>query len=245
MKGVHVYATRRDAARALATHFTTIAETAFSARSRFTVALSGGSSPLDAYRLLATDDFAPLVNWSQVYVFWGDERCVAFDHPDNNARAAREALLDHVPLPIAHMFRVQTHLPPEQAAQDYEHTLREFFLKRVGARSSRFDLVILGMGGDGHTASLFPGTAAMGEKERWVVANYVPKLESWRVTLTFPAINAAANVVFYTVGEDKADMLKRALTPPQSAADLLPVHLVRPANGQVQWIVDQAAASRL
>lgn len=245
MKGVHVYPTRRAAARALATQFTTLAETAISARSRFVVALSGGSSPLDAYRLLATDEFAPLVGWSQVYVFWGDERCVPLNHPDNNGHAAREALLDHVPLPVSNMFRIQTHLPPEQAAQEYENTMRDFFFKRVGVRMPRFDLVILGMGSDGHTASLFPGTAAMGEKERWVVANYAPKLESWRVTLTFPAINAASNIVFYAVGADKADTLKRALTPPQQAADLLPVHLVRPANGQVQWIVDSAAASRL
>lgn len=245
MKGVHVSPTRSDAARALATQFTTLAETAYNARSRFTVALSGGSSPLDAYRLLATDEFASSVNWAQVYVFWGDERCVPLDHPDNNAHAAREALLDHVPLPVGNTFRVQTHLPPEEAAQDYETTLREFFLKRVGVSVPRFDLVILGMGSDGHTASLFSGTAAMGEKERWVVANHVPQLDSWRVTLTYPAVNAAANVIFYAVGEDKADTLKRALTPPQAASDLLPVHLVRPANGQVQWIIDQAAASRL
>ena len=245
MNGVRVYPTRRDAARALATQFTTIAETAFSARSRFTVALSGGSSPLEAYRLLATDEFASFVNWSQVYVFWGDERCVPLDHPENNGHAAREALLDHVPLPVGHTFRVQTHLPPEEAARDYESTLRDFFLKRVGARSPRFDLVILGLGSDGHTASLFPGTAAMGEKERWVVANHVPQLDSWRVTLTFPAIKAAANIIFYAVGEDKADILKRALTPPQQASELLPVHLVRPASGQVQWIVDAAAAARL
>lgn len=240
---VRVYPTRGAAARALATQFTALAEKAISARSRFTVALTGGSTPREAYRLLATDEFARQINWAQTYVFWIDERAVPLEHPDNNALMAKETLLNHVPLPVTQIFRVPSQHPPPQAADEYEATMKKFFTGRLSMSIPKFDLVLLGLGEDGHVASLMPGTRALAEKTRWVVANQVPKLDAWRVTLTFPVLNAAANTIFYVLGEEKAPMVKRALTPPKDAAEAIPAHLIRAAN--VNWILDKAAAAQL
>jgi 6-phosphogluconolactonase len=178
------------------------------------------------------------VDWARVHVFWGDERCVPPDHPESNYRLAREALLDHVPLPPANVHRIPTEQEPVQAAADYEQTLRRFF----GPGSvPRFDLVLLGLGTDGHTASLFPGTPAVHEYERWVVAHYVSSLPAWRVTLTPAVLNAADQVTFLVAGEEKAGALKQVLAGPYQP-DVLPAQVVRPAGGSLLWLVDDAAA---
>jgi len=235
-----VYPTRGAAARALATEFARIADKAITSRERFTLALSGGNTPRDVYRLISNDEFSRQIKWSQTYVFWSDERSVPLDSADNNARMAKDTLLNHVPLPLPQLFRVQSQHPPQQAADDYEATMKKFFTGRLGMSIPKFDLMVLGIGADGHIASLFPGTLALAEKERWVVANHVPQLDTWRITLTYPVINAATNVLFYVLGEEKAAIVKRALTPPETPADAIPAHLVRAAN--VHWILDKGAA---
>jgi len=215
------------------------------------VALAGGSTPRATYALLATEEFAARVDWPRVHVFWGDERCVPPDHPGSNYRMAREALLDHVPLPARNVHPIHGEISPEEAAADYERTLRAFFAWNSGGRGSRdgapiprFDLVLLGMGENGHTASLFPSTAALHEQTRWVVAHYVENLEAWRVTLTPIVINAAANVTFIVSGAGKAERLQQVLRGP-CRPDLLPAQLIRPTDGRLVWVVDAAAAALL
>ncbi len=251
LKGVEVYPDAVSLARAAVEHFVALAAEAISTRGRFAVALAGGSTPRATYRLLAADEFAARVDWRHVHVFWGDERCVPPDHPDSNYRMARQTLLDAVPLPADNVHRIQGEMEPTRAAAQYERTLRAFFSSSAGGRDAgneetpaRFDLVLLGMGGDGHTASLFPGTMAIGEQTRWVVAHHVEKLSAWRVTLTPVAINAAANVTFLVSGAGKAERLQQVLAGPYRP-DVLPAQIVRPGRGRLRWLVDAAAAALL
>jgi 6-phosphogluconolactonase len=195
---VQAYPDMAGLARAAAEYFVTLSAIAIAAHERFTVALAGGSTPRAMYALLTLDEFATRVDWSRVQVFWGDERCVPPDHPDSNYRMARTTLLDHVPLPVGNVHRIHGELEPVQAATEYQEVLRAFFSPSYVGREidqtpvARFDLILLGMGDDGHAASLFPGTAALGEQERWAMAHYVDKLGEWRITLTPALLNAAA-----------------------------------------------------
>jgi 6-phosphogluconolactonase len=251
LKGIEVYPDAERLAHAAAEHFVALAGEAISRQGRFAVALAGGSTPKSAYALLAIGEFAGRVDWSRVHVFWGDERRVPPDHPDSNYRMAREALLDHVPLPAENVHRMRGELEPSQAADEYEAALRAFFSpssedqEAKGERHiARFDLFLLGMGDDGHTASLFPGTAAIREQTRWVMAHFVEKLDTWRITLTPAVINAAANVTFVVSGSGKAERLRQVLTGPYQP-DLLPAQIVNPDDGRLRWLVDRAAASSL
>jgi len=201
------------------------------ARQPFTVALSGGSTPRRLYELLATSPFRERIPWAQVHVFWSDERCVPPNHADSNYRLARQTLLDRVPLPARNVHRIQGELEPEQAAAAYRTKLSTFL-----GDDGRFDLVLLGLGDDGHTASLFPGTTALQERTQAAVAVYVKQLASWRVTLTLPALNAARHVMFLVSGADKAPALARV-----QAGEPLPAGLVRPLQGQLTWLADRAA----
>jgi len=223
-------------ARAAAQHFVTLATAAIAARGQFVVALSGGSTPRATYRLLASDEFAARVDWPRVRVFWGDERCVPPDHSDSNYRMARETLLDEIPIPAENVHRIRGELPPDQAATAYQAEL-----EAVLGAGGRFDLILLGMGEDGHTASLFPGTVALHEQTRWVVAHYVDKLSAWRVTLTPVAINAAAHVTFLVSGAGKAERLREVLDGLHQP-DVLPAQIVRPTDGRLLWLADAAAA---
>jgi 6-phosphogluconolactonase len=199
--------------------------------------LAGGSTPKATYGILARD-YAERIDWSRVHVFFGDERNVPPDHEDANYRMAREALLDHVPIGGVHRMRGE--LPPDEAAAAHEVELREFF----GAEKlPRFDLILLGIGGDGHTASLFPETPALEVHDRWVVANPVPKLDTTRITLTVPVINAARSVVFLAAGEDKAEALKEILEGDADPREY-PAKLVQPPGGP-EWMLDRAAAGSL
>lgn len=235
MSDFRVYPDAGALARAAAEHIVAQAAKAVAARGRFSVALSGGATPRPTYELLATGEFAARVDWSRVHVLWSDERCVPPDHADSNYRLAREALLDRVPLPAGNVHRIRGELPPEQAAAAYESEL-EVTLGTDG----RLDLILLGLGADGHTASLFPDTAALHERTRWVVANHVEKLSAWRVTLTLPVIDAARDVVFLVSGRSKAEILARVrIGEPLTAA------LVQPLEGQLTWLVDEAATAQL
>ncbi len=210
----------------------------------FAVALSGGSTPQRLYALLAEPPYRDRVPWDRVHLFWGDERAVPPEHPDSNYGAARAALLERVPIPAGNIHRMEAENPdPQAAAAAYERTLRGF-LGLSAAGLPRFDLVILGMGADGHTASLFPGSEALWERRRLVVAPWVDALGSWRLTLTCPVLKNAACIMFLVTGPEKAETLRRVLENDQAAADL-PARLVAPRDGELLWLVDRAAAAGL
>jgi 6-phosphogluconolactonase len=229
-----------DVAGAAAERFVAASAAAVAARGRFTVALSGGSTPKALYARLAAPACASRIDWARVHVFWGDERCVPPDHASSNFRMAREALLDHVPVPKEQVHRLRGEDDPHAAAAAYEAELRAAFPDGV----ARLDLALLGMGDNGHTASLFPGLSAVREADRWVVAERVDEVGMWRLTLTPPALNGAAAVVFLVAGPDKAAMLARVLEGPRNV-DLLPVQAIAPVDGTVTWLVDDAAAAQL
>lgn len=230
---------------AAAREFVDRAREAVAARGRFTAALSGGSTPRRLYQLLAGPPLGDQVDWGRVEVFWGDERCVPPDDKDSNYRMAREALLDRVPIPPDHVHRMEAERPDrDAAARDYEATLARAFGVAPGGEPPAFDLVLLGLGPDGHTASLFPHTTALDETQRWVVANHVPKLGADRLTLTVRVLNRAREVLFLVAGADKAEPLAGVLEGPPDPRRL-PAQLVRPANGRLVWFVDRQAAARL
>jgi 6-phosphogluconolactonase len=240
MADIRVFADADDLAEGVAQEFVSLATTAIGDHGQFVVALAGGSTPRAAYTRLASGPYASRVDWSHVVFLWGDERCVPPDHPESNYRMAREALLDHVPVPEQNVFRMLGEEEPMQTADIYEDTLRGL----LGGPIPRIDLAMLGMGKDGHTASLFPGTAAIHEPLRWVVAHHVEKLDAWRVTLTPVVLNGAANVLFVVSGRAKADRLREILEGPYHP-DALPAQIVRPSKGRLVWMVDEAAAARL
>ncbi len=227
-------------AEAAAAQFVKAATEALARQARWAVALSGGSTPQAAYQRLAAPDLTSQVDWARVHFFWGDERCVPPDHPESDYGMARAALLDHIPVPPANVHRMRGELNPAEAAAAYQAELESYF----GTARPRFDLVWLGLGEDGHTASLFPGTAALRETQRYVVANWVEKLNAWRLTLTPPAINQAAQVTFLVSGSRKAQILKEVLQGPYQP-EVRPAQLVQPATGRLVWLVDRDAASQL
>ena len=224
--------------RAAADEFIAAAKQAVAGSGRFCVALSGGNTPRGVYSLLATErDSLP---WDKMFVFFGDERCVPPDHPDSNYRMANESLLSRVPIPQENVFRVEAELAPEVAAQKYDDKLRGFFRLAAGA-FPRFDLIFLGMGEDGHTASLFPGSAALNEDSRIVVANWVEKFKSYRITFTFPVLNNAQEVCFLVAGGEKAPVIRDIFQSGNAAK--YPAGRVRPESGRLVWMVDQEAVA--
>ncbi len=223
-------------ARAAAVYFVESAQVAIMQGGRFSVGLSGGSTPEAMHRLLATE-FVDQVAWDKVHVFWGDERSVPPEHEDSNYRMAKETLLDHVPIPATNIHRIRAELPPQQAAADYAGQLHDFF----GIMPPIFDLILLGMGNDGHTASLFPYTNALNAIDERVLANFVPKLDTWRITLTAPTINAAARVAFLVAGEGKAQALHQVIKG-EHLPDIYPAQLIDPVDGALVWLADDAAA---
>lgn len=235
--------------RAAAEEFAVRTEAAVRLRGAALVALSGGGTPRGLHALLAdpAQPFRARVPWERLEVFWGDERPVPPDHPDSNYRMARDTLLERVPIPPAHVHRIAGEDPAHtRAAERYARALRRVFAAhgRLEDGWPRFDLVILGMGADGHTASLFPGTAALHETARPVAAAWVPALGSHRITLTPPVLNGADAVMFLVTGGDKARALRAVLEGPWSP-DVYPSQVVRPRAGALTWLVDRAAAARL
>ena len=237
---VLTFPTPADLAVAAAERFVAEASAAVASRRRFTVVLAGGATPKALYALLGSPSYAPRVDWARVHAFWGDERCVSPEAPSSNFRMARETLLDHVPIPASQIHRLRGEDEPRAAALAYEAELRAAFPEG----SARFDLVLLGMGANGHTASLFPGLGAVRETVRWVVAERVDEVGMWRLTLTSPALNAAAAVLFLVAGADKASMLAQVLEGPRDI-DRLPVQAVTPTDGTTTWMLDAAAAAGL
>jgi 6-phosphogluconolactonase len=232
-------------AKRAAQEFVQAATAAVSEKGSFSVALSGGSTPKALYSLLANDAaLRAQVPWDKMQVYFGDERSVGPDHPDSNFRMAAETMLSKVPLNGDQVFRIKgEHKDTERAAQEYEQALRASF-KIAEGKFPRFDLVLLGMGNEGHTASLFPGTKALHQTRRLVVRNWVGKLYTDRVTLTAPVINNAARIIFMVTGADKELALKGVLEGPYEP-DQLPAQMIQPSNGNLLWLVDTSAAGRL
>jgi 6-phosphogluconolactonase len=235
-----VLPTPADLFHAAAEEFVRVGHAAIAERGRFTVALSGGSTPRSLYSLLAKDyaNFA----WSKAFLFFGDERHVPPDHPDSNYRMVKEALLSKAPIPSENVYRVRAELPePAAAASEYEERLRSSFNLQPG-EFPRFDLILLGLGPDGHTASLFPNSEGLKEQSRLVIANWVEKFKTHRITFTFPVLNHASDVMFLSSGTDKAEMVREILegerTPP------FPAQQVQP-QGRLLWMLDEAAAAKL
>lgn len=241
---IRILTTPQELFAAAAEEIVRLANDAVAARGRFTLALSGGSTPKNLYTLLATNARTAFP-WDRTFFFWGDERHVPPDDPDSNYRMVNEAMLSKVPVAAGNVFRVPAENPDAAAvAEQYEKTLRKFF--QLGLPDfPRFDLTLLGMGPDGHTASLFPGTAALKEKSRLFVANWIEKLKTHRLTLTLPVLNAARSVAFLVSGMDKAAVLRTVLEDSGASGDQYPSKLVRPTDGELIWFLDRAAASAL
>ena len=223
--------------------FVRLAGESVAARGRFTVALAGGSTPRAAYALLASATYRDRVPWQQIYIFWGDERHVLPDHPDSNYHMAYEAMLSQVPIPVDHIYRIAAEKDAQQAAEEYAATLRTFFDLSPG-QLPRFDLILLGMGPDGHTASLFPGTGAVHDTTHLMAAPWVEKFHTFRITMTPAVLCHAAHVVFAAGGVDKAETLQQVLHGAYQP-DVYPSQVVRPTNGRLLWLVDKAAAHLL
>lgn len=239
--GVQGFDDAESVARAAAEEFVRLSRESVEARGAFSVALSGGTTPRRVYELLASDEYNARVDWSKVHVFFGDERTVPPEHSDSNYRMAREALLSRVSIPAENIHRIEGLGDAVANASDYESVMRGFF---GDVDWPRFDLVFLGMGDDGHTASLFPQTSALEETRAWVAGNWVEKLGAWRITLTAPAINAARRVVFHVTGASKAERLNEVLNGARDPTRL-PSQMIRPRDGTLRWYVDRAAAARL
>jgi 6-phosphogluconolactonase len=207
---------------------------------RFSVALSGGETPRRLYEILAAEPYRERIHWNEVHIFWSDERCVSEDDPRNNSRMARQMLLDHVPIPPDHIHPILCDQSPQQAAIQYEKELKDFF----STQNPNFHLVLLGLGGNGHIASLFPHTPVLNEKVKWVSDVYVKELGMHRITFTAPFINQASQVVFLVSGADKAQVLENVLEGPYQPHDL-PAQLIRPAGMHPIWLVDKAASHKL
>jgi 6-phosphogluconolactonase len=204
---------------------------------RVMLALSGGSTPRGMHQMLAG---AEGIDWSNVHIFWGDERTVPPDDPESNFRMAKESLLDHIDIPDENVHRMRGEIDPAVAASEYEQEIRRTF--GIGDDEfPKFDVILLGMGADGHTASLFPGTDALNEQQRLVVANRVPQLETTRLTLTYPVLNNARLVLFLVAGDDKADAAAQCTFSPQPP----PAGRVQAQDGDIRWLLDTEAARQI
>jgi 6-phosphogluconolactonase len=241
MTKMHVFDDNRSFVDGAADFIAKSAVAAIAARGRFTIALSGGGTPKQIYARLATADYRGLIAWEKVHIFFGDERCVPPEDARSNYRVACEAWFDHSPIPAENIHRIRGEDDPAREALRYEQDIAGLYRS---ARPPAFDLILLGLGDNGHTASLFPGTAALRETTRWVVAQYVEVMTTWRVTFTAPLINAARHVAFLAAGAGKAQMLWNVLEGPYQP-DVWPSQLIQPAAGELHWLVDAAAAAKV
>ncbi len=238
-----IFPTTQALGQTAAKFVTQLANQAMATRGRFTVALSGGSLPGIISSPLMVEALHSQMDWSAWHVFWADERCVPLEHPDSNYRLAREQLFDHVNIPANQIYPINETLPPTEAAAAYQEIMAQVF--QPSGPYPRFDLILLGMGEDGHTASLFPRHPLLAETGRWVAPIFdSPKPPPQRITLTLPVINHAEHVMFVTTGASKANLLPPALNATTDPG-LIPAQMVQPLNGQLTWFVDEAAAQLL
>lgn len=238
---VRIFHAEEELFRGAAEKFCELGEIAIRERGRYAVALSGGSTPRGLHNQLTTS-FSKRLPWEKVFFFWGDERHVPPDFPESNFRMAKETLLSKLPIPEQNIFRIRGELPDaNQAATQYEQILRDFFKPSAG-EFPRLDFTLLGMGPDGHTASLFPGTKGLEERQRWVIGNWVPQKDTWRITLTYPVINSSRAVLFIANGESKADMVHRVLKDPSAN---FPCQRILPTDGELSWYLDKGAGAKV
>lgn len=240
---LQVFSDPQELAHAAAIQFCAHAKKATDQRGLFTVALSGGSTPKTLYALLVTD-FRDRVPWQQTHFFWTDERHVPPDHPESNYHMVSSAMLSKAAVPGENVHRIRGELPvAEDAANEYEHALKHFF--RLGPEAvPRFDLILLGLGTDGHTASLFPGSEALQEERRLTAGPWIERLQSFRITLTLSVLNNAAAILFLVSGVEKSEVLRQVLLS-QASHERFPAQAVAPVNGELIWLVDSEAASLL
>ena len=240
MPSLHVMRSHEEASQTTAQMVADLSVRCLTSRGRFNIALSGGATPRLLYEILASPPYLGVIGWDDWRVFWGDERCVPPEHEDSNYRMAKETLLDRVPIPAANVHRMHGENVPHVAAQDYEELLKGVFRTPEPV----FDLILLGIGDDGHTASLFPGTLALAERSRLVLHNWVPEQQDHRITFTLPLINAARMIAFVCTDESKAEVLRRVLEPAPGES-VLPATLVRPSSDAVHWFLTQGSARLL
>ncbi len=240
---IKVFASRQQLNRAAADRWMELYEESIAQNGLFHVALAGGSTPRQLYRLLASPEFAERVRWQSVHIYFGDERFVSPEHAESNFRMAKEALLDHVPIPPENVHPVETEKGDPQAVASRYEALLVANLPKSQEGIPRFDLILLGIGPDGHTASLFPDTDILHQRERHVAAVYVEEKSAWRISLTFPVIEAARHLLFLVAGEDKRQVIGQIFSPsPQGT--LLPVQMLDP-KGEVEFYLDAEAAGEL
>jgi 6-phosphogluconolactonase len=247
MSKITVYPDKESLISGTADFIAELAAQAIAARGRFTLALSGGNTPRPVYARLATAGYRDRIDWSKVQIFFGDERCVPPDDPQSNYLMVKTALFDQAPLLEGNIHRIRGEDAPEQAAADYAKVLQHTFGGDAAAGNpppEGFDLILLGMGDNGHTASLFPGLAVVTEPVRWVMAQYVEVVGMWRITMTPVVINAARQVAFLVSGANKAEMLHRVLEGPYQPV-VLPSQIIKPTRGELRWLLDAPAAAQL
>ncbi len=237
---IHVFPDPEALGRGAAGLVSRVAREAVANRGRFSLALSGGGTPRRTYELLAQPPCRDEVPWDRTHIFWGDERCVGPDDPRSNARMAAEALLRHVPVPAGQVYQMDCRPSPAEGGRRYEAGLQAFF----AGGEPRFDLILLGLGENGHTASLFPGDPVLHETKRWVAAVYVAEQELYRLTFTPTLINRARVVAFLVAGAAKSAVLRRVMEGPRDP-EHLPAQLIRPEPGELHWLLDKAAAGDL
>ncbi len=235
---LHIYPNKTELITATAEMIVTTIAEAIRLRGKCAIALSGGSTPREVYEKLAQENFRTRIDWLRVHWFWGDERMVPPEHAESNYRMTHEALLAHVPAPASNVHRIKAELAPQPAASEYRTVLASFFQQEEKA----FDLILLGLGEDGHTASLFPETTALYEAAQSVTEVFVPKLDKWRVTLTLPMINRGRKVAFLVAGKSKAEIVAgiSGLTQPEMK---WPASLIQPQAGELFWLLDNEAAA--
>ena len=239
MKPIQIFPDPASLAESAAHQFIELGNDAIQKKGVFYTALAGGSTPKATYTLLGSKEFAPQLDWSKVHIFWGDERCVPPDDPDSNYLMAYQALIKKIPIPTKNVHRMRAELEPLEAADKYDQELQTTL-----GDPPQLDLVHLGMGDDGHTASLFPGTKAISENKRLAAANFVQKLNDWRITLTPVMINQAHNISFIVAGPNKSQTLRKVLEEKYDP-HVLPSQIIHPTAGSLTWLIDEAAGQSL
>jgi 6-phosphogluconolactonase len=237
---LHLYKNAEELSNAAAKWIAEYIQLVLSKNNRFTIALSGGSTPQKLHTILAGLPFREQIDWTRLHIFWGDERAVPITDDRNNAKMAYDTLLNHVPVPALQVHIMRTDIEPEAAALEYETILHSYF----DQSETTFDLVLLGMGDDGHTLSLFPGTEIVHEKTAWAKAFFLPSQNMYRISLTAPIVNKSAAVAFLAAGKSKAKVLEQVLEG-AIQPDLYPSQLIKPGKGELHWFVDEAAAAEL
>lgn len=240
MSKIKIFDTAGLAFKAVADHILQLCERSIAEKGTFTIALSGGNTPKKLYELLAQAPYVKKINWKNIYIFWSDERCVSFSDEENNSHMASIALLNNVPIPKENIFPVPVNFEPAKAAARYEQMIKTFFKEK----DPQFDLILLGLGKDGHTASLFPGTDVLAEKKAMVKEVYLEEKKMYRVSFTVPLINNARHVLFLVTGKEKAAIIGKLLLK-TGKKNILPAGLIKPLKGDLFWFLDKPAASLL